>query len=87
MRSTEQRNVREEFFFVEEPGKVRADNTFYLKKVRYEALRDLTNRAIEVRFNRQNIDRVVVYFKAERMGEARPIDFLANDRPPKGTAS
>lgn len=77
--------VREELFFVEESRKVRADNTFDLKKVRYEAPRDLRNRSIGVRFNRQNVDRVVVYFKTERMGEARPVDFIANDRPPKGT--
>jgi len=79
--------VREELFFVEEPRKVRADNTFDLKKVRYEAPRDLRNRSIDVRFNRQAIDLVVVYFKGERMGEARPVDFVANDRPAKGVAS
>lgn len=76
--------VREELFFVEEPRKVRADNTFDLKKSRYEAPRDLRNRKISARFNRSNIGRVVVYFKGERMGEALPVDFLANDRPPKG---
>ena len=76
--------VSEELFFVEEPRKVRSDNTFDLKKTRYEAPRDLRNRAIGVRFNRQNPGRVVVYFKGERMGEALPVDFLSNDRPPKG---
>ena len=25
-----------------------------------------------------------VYYKGERMGEARPVDFHANDRKPKG---
>lgn len=79
--------VREELFFVEEPRKVRADNTFDLKKVRYEAPRDLRNRGISARFNRSSVGRVIVYFKGERMGEARPVDFLANDRPPKGTNS
>ena len=33
-----------------------------------------------------NFGRVVVYFKAERMGEARPVDFIANDRPATKTA-
>jgi hypothetical protein len=46
-----------------------------------EAPRDLRNRAIDVRFDRQNFGRVIVYFKGERMGEALPVDFIANDRP------
>jgi hypothetical protein len=35
-----------------------------------------------VRFNRLKFDRAIVYFKGERMGEARPVDFIANDRKP-----
>jgi hypothetical protein len=35
-----------------------------------------------VRFDRRKTARAVVYFKGERMGEARPVDFLANDRAP-----
>jgi len=73
--------VNEELFFVEETRKILADNTFTVKKVRLEAPRDLRNRTIEVRFDRQNFGRVVVYFKGERMGEARAVDFIANDRP------
>ncbi len=76
--------VADELFFVEESRKVRADNTFDLKKTRYEAPRDLRNRQIFARFNRQSLDKVIVYFKGERMGEARPVDFVANDRPAKG---
>ena len=76
--------VADELFFVEESRKVRADNTFDLKKTRYEAPRDLRNRQIFARFNRQNLGKVIVYFKGERMGEARPVDFVANDRPAKG---
>ena len=72
--------VNEELFFVEESRKVLADNTFSLKKVRYEAPRDLRSRTIAVRFDRQNFQRVIVYFKGERMGEAHPVDFVANDR-------
>jgi putative transposase len=72
--------VNEELFFVEETRKVLADNTFNVKKVRLEAPRDLRSRTIEVRFDRQNFGRVIVYFKGERMGEARAVDFIANDR-------
>ncbi len=35
----------------------------------------------------QRIGRVVVYYKGERMGEARPVDFRANDRKPRGKKS
>jgi len=76
--------VADELFFVEESRKVLADNTFPVKKVRFEAPRDLRSRQIQIRFSRTNFGRVVVYFKGERMGDAHPVDFLANDRPPKG---
>lgn len=76
--------VSEELFFVEETRKVLADNTFPIKKIRFEAPRDLRNRTISARFDRNNLGRVVVYFKGEHMGDALPVDFLANDRPPKG---
>jgi hypothetical protein len=28
-------------------------------------------------------ERIVVFYKGERMGEATRLDFLANDRPPR----
>ncbi len=75
--------ITEELFFVEATRKVLADNTFPVNKVRFEAPRDLRSRTIHVRYARLNFDRVVVYYKGERMGDAKPVDFLANDRPPK----
>jgi len=75
--------VNEELFFVEEERTVLADNTFSLKRIRFEAPRDLRNRKIQVRYNRAAFGRAVVYYKGERMGEARPVDFTANDRKPK----
>jgi putative transposase len=72
--------VSDELFFVEQDRSVLADNTFSLKNTRFEAPRDLRNRKIQVRFDRLNFDRAIVYFKGERMGEARPVDFIANDR-------
>ncbi len=50
--------VNEELFFVEETRKTLADNTFSLRSTRFEAQRDLRNRTIEVRFDRQNFGRV-----------------------------
>jgi len=79
----------DEFFFVEEDRTVLADNTFSFKRIRFEAPRDLRSRKIQVRYNRIAFDRAIVYYKGERMGEAHPVDFTANDRKPikKGVSS
>jgi len=74
--------TNEELFFVEQDRTVLADNTFSLKGTRFEAPRDLRSRKIQVRFDRNRLGRAVVYFKGERQGEARPVDFVANDREP-----
>ena len=74
--------VNEELFFVEEDRVVRADNTFSFKGVRYETPRHLASRKIQVRYERKRPHRkVVVFYKGERMGDARPLDAIANDRP------
>jgi putative transposase len=76
--------ANDELFFVEEDRHVRADNTFSFQAVRFEAPRHLPDRTIQVRFERKTpTQRVVVYYKGERMGEARPLNAIANDRPPK----
>ncbi len=75
--------ANDELFFVEEDRTVRADNTFSFKSVRFEAPRHLPDRTIQIRFERKRpTQRVIVYYKAERMGEARPLDPVANDRKP-----
>lgn len=75
--------VNEELFFVEEDRVVKTDNTFAFKNMRLEAPRHLSNRTVQVRFERKRPQRkIVVYYKGERMGEARQVDFTANDRPP-----
>ncbi|MHC1769538.1 MAG: hypothetical protein AB9869_35510 [Verrucomicrobiia bacterium] len=72
-----------ELFFVEEDRQTRADNTFSFKSIRFEAPRHLPDRTIQVRFQRKDpTRRVIVYYKGERMGQARPLDPVANDRPP-----
>jgi putative transposase len=76
--------ANDELFFVEEERHVRADNTFSFHAVRFEAPRHLPDRTVQVRFQRKNpATRVVVYYKGERMGQARPLDAIANNRPPK----
>ena len=75
--------ANDELFFVEEDRTVRADNTFSFKSVRFEAPRHLPERTIQIRFERKRpTQRVIVYYKGERMGEARPLDLVANDRKP-----
>jgi putative transposase len=77
-------DANDELFFIEEERTVLADNTFSLRRVRFEAPRDLRNRKVHVRFDRQQqqLVRAIVFFKGERMGEAKPVDFVANDRKP-----
>lgn len=71
-----------ELFYIEKERAVRADNTFTLQKIRYEAPTDLHSRKIKVRFDRFNITTVIVYYKGHRIGVARPLDMVANDRKP-----
>ncbi len=76
--------TNDELFFVEEDRAVRNDNTFSLKNIRFEAPRDLRNRKVQVRYNRQASDKkAFVYYKGERMGPASPVDFIGNDRHTK----
>jgi len=78
--------ANDELFFVEEERHVRADNTFSFKGARFEAPRHLPERTIQIRFERKRAAaRVVVYYKGARMGEARPLDPIANDRAPAAT--
>src|SRR6185437_2248060 len=75
--------ANDELFFVEEERHVRADNTFAFQSLRFEAPRHLPDRTIQVRFERKRpAQRVVVYYKGERMGEARLLNPVANDRKP-----
>ena len=76
--------ANDELFFVQEERHVRADNTFAFKSLRWEAPRHLPERTIQIRFQRKDpTTRVVVYYKGQRMGEARLLDPVANDRAPK----
>jgi len=76
--------ANDELFFVEEDRLVRMDNTFSFQARRFEAPRHLPDRTVQVRFERKNPSRrVVVYYKGERMGEARLLNAIANDRPPR----
>ena len=80
--------ANDELFFVEEDRQVRLDNTFSFQSVRFEAPRHLPDRTIQVRFQRKTpTQRVIVYYKGERMGQARPLNPVANDRKPNSTSA
>lgn len=72
--------ANDELFFFEEERSVRKDNTFQVGGKRYEAPRDLSARKIQVRYRRGQADRILVYYKGERLGKATLLDFQANDR-------
>jgi transposase InsO family protein len=73
--------ANDELFFFEEQRSVRKDNVFQVGGKRYECPRDLSSRKIQVRYRRGNADRIIVFYKGERIGEATPLDLIANDRP------
>ena len=70
--------VNDELFYMEDERKVKKDNTFSFKSIRYEAPADLRDRTITIRYDRHSPDTVVVYYKEMRMGEAKPLDPIAN---------
>lgn len=74
----------EELFFLEETRKVRIDNTFSFKNIRYEAPRDLRGQRIIIRFNRltQTTPTPIVYESGVRLGAAAPLEPIHNDRKP-----
>jgi hypothetical protein len=75
--------ANDELFFVEEDRHVCADNTFSFKSKRWEAPRHLPDRTIQIRFQRKSpATRLIVYYKGERMGEARLLNPITNDRKP-----
>jgi transposase InsO family protein len=72
----------DELFYIEVERAVRADNTFQLKSTVYEAPADLHSRKVRIRHDRHRKTDPVVYYKGHRIGIARPLDRIANDRRP-----
>jgi transposase InsO family protein len=72
--------VNDELFYAEDTRKVRKDNTFSFKNVRYEPVANLQNKTITIRFDRNKPDRIIVYYKTHRMGKAHKLDLIANSQ-------
>lgn len=68
----------DELFYAEDTRVVKNDNTFPFDSKRYEAPAHLAGKTVTIRFNRRSRDTVVVYYKEQRMGEAKPVDLVAN---------
>jgi transposase InsO family protein len=72
--------ANDELFYAEEKRTVKKDNTFSFKNIRYEPDADLRNRQITIRFDRNRFDKVIVYYKNHRIGEAQRLNLVANSR-------
>lgn len=71
--------ANDELFYAEEQRKVKKDNTFSFKNIRYEPDADLRNKKITIRFDRTGkSNRVIVYYKSNRIGEAQKLNLIAN---------
>ena len=87
IRFLEPNQNNDEIFYNEVHRKVKKDNTFSFKNIRYEACADLRNKNIQIRFDRFNTDKVVIYYKGQRIGEAKHLDLIANGLLRRSTAS
>ena len=70
--------ANDELFFAEAERKVKKDNTFSFRNVRYETPVDLRDKQIQLRYERHRAGPVVVFYRGQRMGLAQPLDVIAN---------
>lgn len=73
--------ANDELFFAETTRKVKKDNTFSFRSIRYETPVDLRDRQIQIRYNRtSDSNRIIIYYKNQRIGEAKILDPIANGK-------
>jgi putative transposase len=70
----------DELFYAEDTRSVKKDNTFSVDNVRYEAPADLRNKKIVIRYDRSRKDRIIVFHKNQRIGEATLLNLIANGK-------
>lgn len=73
-------DANDELFYAEETRTVKKDNTFSFKNVRYETPVDLREKQIQIRYDRAKPARLVVYYKSQRLGQAKKLNLIANGR-------
>ena len=79
--------TNDELFYAEDTRKVKKDNTFSFRNVRFETPADLRNKTITIRFDRNKKNPPVVYYKGQRMGRAQTLDLVANSKIKRGGGS
>lgn len=70
----------DELFYAEDTRKVKKDNTFSFNSIRWEPPCDLRAKEINIRFDRSKKDKVIVYYKNQKVGQARLLDMIANGK-------
>ena len=68
----------DEVFFVEEDRTVSKVNTISVKNKKYECPVDLRGKTIQVRFSRTNMNKFIIYYKEQRMGQATLLNAVLN---------
>ncbi len=71
-------DANDEIFFAESLRKVKRDNTFSFQGLRFETPVNLQEKQIQIRYERHNPSTIVIYYKGQRMGYAKPLDPVAN---------
>jgi putative transposase len=71
-------DANDELFYAEAERKVKKDNTFSFRNIRYETPVDLRGKEIQIRYERHHAGPVVIFYKGQRMGAAKPLDAIAN---------
>jgi hypothetical protein len=71
-------DANDELFYAEAERKVKKDNTFSFRNCRFETPVDLADKQIQIRYERHRSGPVVIYYKGQRMGVAKPLDAIAN---------
>lgn len=68
----------EEIFFIETDRKVNKTNVFCIHNSQFECPVDLRSKKIQVRYDRTRLDRFIVYYNGNRMGDASPLNLHLN---------
>ena len=70
--------ITQEVFFVEELRKVNKTNCISMFSQQFECPVDLRGLQVQVRYDRQDKSKIIVYFKNKRMGQALALNAIAN---------
>jgi len=70
--------TNDELFYAEVERSVKKDNTFCFKNIRYESTTDLRGKNITIRFDRYHPDKIIIYYKNQRIGQAKELNLIVN---------